>query len=107
MAKKPKIEVAPDVVEELVRRTKVYLERYKGSRTSTEAAAGLAWRDMNLNVPETPGVIRERKQLIRLVISAIDGKPASREGGQSRKPPRNRFGYGNAHAEDALPRGDR
>lgn len=107
MAKKPKIEVAPDAVEELVRRTKVYLERYKDSRTSTEAAAGLAWRDMNLHTPESTATTREREQLIRRVVLIIDGKPVRREGEQSRKPPRNRFGYGNAHAEDALPRGDR
>lgn len=107
MAKKPKIETKPDVVEELVRRTKVYLERYKGTRFSTENAAGLAWRDLNPNAPENPGVDRERKQHIRLVMAQIDGEKTVDKPAHSRRPPRNRYGSGNANAERALPKNDR
>jgi hypothetical protein len=95
MAKKPKVETTPDAVEELVRRTKVYQERYRGS-LSTEAAAGLALADHYGNESETPGLLKERARYLKLILAEL--KPAT-------SPSRRRYG-GSVHLDRMLPKDD-
>lgn len=102
MAKKPQIEAKPDVVEELVQRTKVYRERYRGS-LSTEAAAGLALADHYGNEPETPGLLKERARYLELILTKLKAAPVKPETASSRR----RYGSGSPHLDRMLPENDR